>query len=530
MTKKIILIIGIFIIIVSGIFIYQRFIKEKPVDFVLEKAVSGTIVQEVLETGIVKTAEEVKLSFQSPGKIEKIYVKVGQEVKAGQNLIKLNTDQLEIQLTGAQASLELAQARLNHLLAGTSPEEIKLAETAVLNAEVSLVNAKRNLEDIKTQASNNLNQAYDDGLIALNSAYLKLYNAFNTVNEIQRTYFIRADQEGIIVRSNKDKIENALNNVKLLLQAENVDAALVKTREALSTTTDALGDIRDIFQTSINYRHIISNSDKISLDIERTNINTALTNIVNSQQVIFSTKLTNKININTAQSKVDSNEGQLQSAQNTLSIKKAGSRQADIDMHNAQIKQAQANVNLLKEQISQALLKSPFQGKVVEIYKKREEAVQIIEPVISIISVDDFQIEVDIYEEDIVKVKTENPVDITLIAFPAQTFQGKVISINPTEKLIGGVVYYEVIIGFKEEAPKVLKSGMTADIRIITASKENVLVISEDAIQEKNDEVMVQVFKNGLIQDRIIEIGLKGDDDRVEVVSGLQEGETVVIQ
>ena len=63
-----------------------------------------------------------------------------------------------------------------------------------------------------------------------------------------------------------------------------------------------------------------------------------------------------------------------------------------------------------------------------------------------------FQVAVDIYEEDIVKVKIGNPVDIKLTAFPDKIFKGKVIAIDPAEKIIEGVVYYEVTIDFEEAA------------------------------------------------------------------------------
>ena len=534
MNKKIILII-IVITIGAGFGIYQGFIKEEKPTLALEKVFKGQIFQEVSETGTVKAAEEISLSFQRPGRIEKIYVKVGEEVRVNQKLAKLETGQLEIQLAEAQASLELAQAKLNQLLAGTSEEEIKLAETAVSNAEVALNNAKQNLEDIKADAASDLDQAYEDALTTLDNAYLKLSNAFNTVSTIQRTYFSGTDQEGLQVKTEKDKIKNALNSIKPYIEAakigsqEDIDIALREMKGALDITAGALKVIRDATETPV-YRNLVSSSDKTSLDTQRANINTALTNIVNSQQTIASTKLTNEININIAQAKVDSAQGDLQSKKDTLAIKRAGARQVDIDLYNAQIRQAQAKVDLLKKQIEESILKSPIEGVVTQINKKVGETAQITDFVISVISSDDFQIEVDIYEEDIVKVKIGNPVDIALVALPDKIFKGKVVSIDPAEKLIEGVVYYEVIIGFIEELPKEVKPSMTADVAIKTAFKENVLIIPNDAIQEKNGKFIVEVFKNGLIQERVIEIGLKGSDDMVEVVSGLQEGEEIIIR
>lgn len=535
MSKKIILIIGIFIIIIGGIFTYQGFIREESLDFVLEKVFRGDIYQEVVEVGTVRAGEEINLSFKSMGRIERINVEVGDMVEPGQILVELDTASLFIQLSEAKAALELAKAGLARLLAGASEQEIRIAQTAVVNAEKALFNARQNLEDVKIKANSDLNQAYEDSLTVLDTVYLKLSNVFNTVSVIQRAYFTRADQEGIRVRGNKERIENAINNVKTFIQAaesdspETIDIALIEAETALSVAADALKIIRDICETPV-YRNLVSVSDKSSLDTERANINTALTSIVNSQQIIFSTKLANETNINAAQAKIDSAEGQVQSAKNSLAVKKAEPRQVDIALHQAKINQAQARKALLQEQIQESIIRSPVEGKVIEVFKKRGEIIQPIQPIVSLLPIAQFEIEVDIYEEDVVKVKIGNPAEINLVAFPEEALKGKVISIDPTEKLIDGVVYYETTIAFVQEPPEGAKPGMTADIVIKTAFREDVLIVSEDAIQQRNDKFIVEVFKDGEIQEREIQIGLKGEDNRVEVISGLEEGEQIVIR
>ncbi|PJA82939.1 MAG: hypothetical protein CO146_02130, partial [Candidatus Nealsonbacteria bacterium CG_4_9_14_3_um_filter_37_29] len=138
-------------------------------------------------------------------------------------------------------------------------------------------------------------------------------------------------------------------------------------------------------------------------------------------------------------------------------------------------------------------------------------------------------IEADIYEEDIVKINIDNPVDISLVALPEKIFKGKVISIDPAQKLIEGVVYYETTINF-DEIPDGIKPGMTADLVIKTASRENTLIIPEEAIQKKDDKTIVEVFKEGNIEDREIEVGLFGSNDMVQVLSGLEEGEKLILR
>jgi len=185
----------------------------------------------------------------------------------------------------------------------------------------------------------------------------------------------------------------------------------------------------------------------------------------------------------------------------------------------------------LENQIEDTVLRSPVDGQVTKINKRVGEQVQpmLKDPVISLLPVAPFEVEVDIYEEDIVKINVGNSVDIVLTPFPDEILKGKVVSIDPVEKLIEGVVYYEITIDF-EDPPEKLKPGMTADVIIKTASRENVLVIPEEAIEKKDGKVIVQVFIGKTPQEREIEIGLIGSDDMVEVISGLKEGEEVVIK
>lgn len=536
MTKKIIL--AIIIIALLGGGVYFGFFRKEKTAFTLAEVVRGNIAQEVSETGKVIKGEEVNLSFKTAGRIEKIYPKVGDQVKSGEVLVKLDTSDLEIQLQEAKAAFSVAQAKLNKLLAGSSIEEIQIAKTSVANAKIALESARQNLKDIQALAEENLSSDYEDGLNILDDAYLKSYNAFNVVALIQRTYFTSNDQKSIEVKENKDIIEKALSKVRVSLDTvkkadpkeEDIDVALSETSKTVEEISPALKIIREICEEQI-YRNIVSSTDKTSLDNQRANIITSLSNLVNSQQTISSTKLTNRANINTAQAEVETKEGKLKAAEDELARISAPPRQEDIDLYQAQLKQAQAQVELLENQIKEAVLKSPISGQITKINKKAGEIVQAIsqDAILTLLPSVPFEIKVDIYEEDIVKTKVGQEVDISLISFPGKIFKGKVVSIEPAEKIIENVVYYEVTINFAELADEI-RPGMTADVVIIAARKENVLIIPEDSIQEKEGKTMVEVLRNGKTEGQEIEIGLRGSDNRVEVISGLKEGEKLILK
>jgi len=525
--KTIIAIIVIVILVIFGV--YKVFIQKEKPGFTLIKVSRGTISQEVSETGTVEKGEEIKLAFENTGKIEKIYVKIGDEVETNTKLAELNTNQLSIQLKEAEASLGVAQANLDKLLVGVSPEEIKVYQTDIQNSQISLETAKENLI-----------QAYDDALNILDDSYLKLFNAFNAVDIIYKKYFTGSDQESIKFKENKIIIETSASRAKYYLDIaktenknENVDNALSEMKNSCNITSSSLAILRTVCDDGIYYSSV-SSTDKTSIDTQRTNISTALTNITNSHQLISSTKLTLK-----------SAEGQLQKDQDELALLIAKPRQEDIDLYQAQIKQAEAQIELIKDQIAKSAIFSPLKGQITKINKKEGEIVQATEQFIYLISANPFQIKVDIYEEDVVKLSVGNEVDITLTAFPDKILKGKLVFIDPAEKLVEGVVYYEATIDFDvsasststlseiewvEDYPQGIKPGMTADVIIKSFSKNDVLVIPGAAIEQKGGKAMVQVSKGKNFEEREIEIGLKGSDDMVEVISGLSEGEEVIIK
>ncbi|KPJ54878.1 hypothetical protein AMJ47_02285 [Parcubacteria bacterium DG_72] len=530
--KKIIIIIGIIIIILVavGYFVFSGNNKEEHRTAI---ASIGEVIKEVSETGAVKISERINLSFKYSGRIDEIYVKVGDEVSQGDNLAKLDTDQLYIELAEAQATQAVAQADYNKLLAGSSAEEIQIAKTDVANAQVTLDNAKQNLIDVETDAEEDLNQAYEDAVDELDDAYLKLYNASKDIKEIQVDYFGGTDQPSLDFKESRDTLKDGEAEAKTYVAAakanyeeDKIDTALSKLKEILSEAKNALAVARNMVDEP-EYENTVPSATKTTIDNHKSYINTAYSDIVSASQTIATTKITNESNINTAKATVSSAEVGLQKAKDQLALKEAGPTQENIALYSAKIKQARAKVSLLNNKIQESVLKSPGTGQITDIHKRAGEVVQSSESVIGFLAKGNFQVEVDIYEEDIVDVKVGNPVKITIPAFEDDILVGQVVSIDPAEKIISDIVYYEVTIELLDEKEGI-KPGMTADIVIEAEKKENVLAVPKGAVNKKNGNKIVKVLKGKKVEEKQVEVGLEGDD-YIEIISGLSEGEEVII-
>src|SRR6185436_17088777 len=101
----------------------------------------GEFVNQISVSGKVKAAQNVDLSFASAGIVRAVYVKVGDKVPAGKLIASQDTADLYAQASQMQAGIDLQQAKLNQLLAGALPQDIKTKEDAVISAKADLQNA-----------------------------------------------------------------------------------------------------------------------------------------------------------------------------------------------------------------------------------------------------------------------------------------------------------------------------------------------------------------------------------------------------
>ena len=156
------------------------------------------------------------------------------------------------------------------------------------------------------------------------------------------------------------------------------------------------------------------------------------------------------------------------------------------------------------------------------------EIVSANNPVVAIISHNKFDLETNIPESDIAKIKIGNQANITLDAYGRDIpFKGQVVSIDPAETMIEGVATYKVTLQFVGNDERI-KSGMTANIDILTGQKNNVLVVSQRSIIRKDGQKFVQVVDGSTMKEVKVETGLQGSDGNIEITHGLTEGDKVV--
>src|SRR5213082_3543987 len=169
------------------------------------------------------------------------------------------------------------------------------------------------------------------------------------------------------------------------------------------------------------------------------------------------------------------------------------SSQADLDQAMASLHQAEANVKIkrgaldkAKADLEHCTITSPIDGVVISrsVDVGQTVAASLQAPVIFQIAKDlaKMQIDSNVAEADVGVVKVGQDVDFTVDAFPSQTFHGKVVQVRNAPITVQNVVTYDTVIGVSNPDLK-LKPGMTANVAIIIARKDNVLQIKNAALR-----------------------------------------------
>jgi len=605
--KKITIIIIATLTLAIGAYTIYSFTKKPELKYTTAEVVIGEILQTVSATGTVEAETKLDLHFMNSERIREINVKVGDSVKKDEVLAKLDTAQLISQLNKAKAGFNAARANLSKLLEGATVEDIRVSETAVFNAQVSLDNAKQDLIDtnesvikdiasaeasvnsaqtslnsadqslVNTQITNenNLDQDYDVAWNIINSSLLTVSNSLDTnqttlnnddaqdtLSVLNIQYMNNSSQSEAIANSSYNNVKDYIISINSDLSDENIDEAMAQLKSALENVRTTLSDTSDVLGATITSSKLSQaelDALKSSISIVRTNTNTAISNLTTAKQNISTQKVTNQTSLDSSQAAVNScqsalnlsqqslgaikalsgtkinssenairsAEGALKQAQDQLALKAAKPSYSNISLYKAQVQEAQASVNLIESQISDSILVAPRDGIVTEINGEVGESITSAVNFISIIASENFEIKTNISEVDINKVKIDDKVEITFDALgPDKKFAGSIIEIDPAQTEISGVIYYKTTTIFTGNS-EIIKPGMTANLDIITAKKDNVVMIPFQALKEKNKQKYVQVSEDEILRDVFVEVGLRGDVN-IEVLNGLKGGEEVV--
>lgn len=504
------------------------------------------VVEQVEVTGTVVPVNEVELAFERAGRVIGIAGEVGTPVRSGDVVASLSGDDERARVGSAQAALERArgalasaQATLDDLRQGATPEELAVARTTLENAKSSVVLIEKKqqaaLDSLYAQAPNDIQKAYTavDSAIHTHTAPLFRDPLSNNPQLDFLTSNLQAENASeaqyVQVRAGLDSF-SVLADAAYTAPQSTLDNSLQTVMEYLSRARALLQAISDAVNSAVSVSSTSLESYKVSVNTARTDINTIMSTLSSLRQDIATQKATQ------ASANADA-QNAVASAQAAYDVKVAGSRPAQIRSQEAAVAQARSAVSAAEADLAsaqsvlaQTRLIAPFDGVIT---KKDIVAGQIVSPntpAITIIGSQAYQIEAQIPELEIAKLKGGDSATATFDAFGAEVFPVRVARIDPAQTTVDGVSRYRAVLFFETIDPRI-RSGMTATLNITTARRDAVLAVPRSALVVTATGYAVRLAPSGQGKEPVLQpvvVGLLGPDF-AEITQGLSEGQSVVV-
>lgn len=318
--------------------------------------------------------------------------------------------------------------------------------------------------------------------------------------------------------ANSGASSDSLREAKVSL--ENAEDSLDQTKSLNEQTVDAAEQAVDNAQAY--YDDTLDYYNSAPSKQLKPSLTSAENALKSAQEALKTSKQQTELSEITAKSAVDSAKARVKTVESEFAK----------NSRNAQVASAQASYDMALINLDKATLISPVNGIITEVNNKAGEILGtgVIKETFSRVMSLDFIIQSKVPESDIVKIKLGQHAKITFDALTLEdVFDAEIIEIDPASTNVQGVVYYNIKLKLNTVDVRV-KPGMSLNIDIATAEKNDVIMIPSRAIKTEATKKFVDVLKeDGITTEKVfIETGLEGDEGMVEVRSGLKGGEKVV--
>ncbi|MBU0952670.1 MAG: efflux RND transporter periplasmic adaptor subunit [Elusimicrobia bacterium] len=185
-------------------------------------------------------------------------------------------------------------------------------------------------------------------------------------------------------------------------------------------------------------------------------------------------------------------------------------------------------VELAKEQWENTFIKAPFYGTIAKKFVESGEMLISGTPAFLLADLNDMIVETNIDETDIGNVKVGQAAEVSLDAYKNVKLTGRVLFISRSSLEVKEKgITYQVKVKFYPVSGVTLRLGMTCDVNVKVAEKNDVLMIPYTAIGEEEGRNYVFTVEKNMLKKKFIVTGLENYDN-TEILSGLNENETVI--
>jgi RND family efflux transporter MFP subunit len=467
--------IGVIVLIVASVFAAVNFGNGKYESHIVSR---GNFTEQVTVSGKVIPAQEIDLSFEVSGKISNVYFDIGDAIKAGDIIARLDTSEINNEIQESESSLQSQIAQLNSL-------------TSETNTESQLDNEKEELLNV-------------------------LKKSYITTDDIVR------NKVDIFIENPTTRFPEFTNAMSDYFTRQEINELRFEVQRVLESWKE--------YNEQISADNISLNDSDYSIDQLRKV--EELLNAISGGTIDF------EPTINLSQAQIDAYISSISSARNTIAglvveinqtTQSLRNIQAEVPVVAANVENAKATVSKLNSRLSKYVLVAPFDGILTAREIEPGEVTEIGRNVVSIIGDANLEIETFIPEVRIAGVDVSDTGSATLDAFGRdQKFDVYIAHIDPRETEKDGITTYRTLIDFDTSFDQV-RPGMTAEVEIRKEEILDVILIPRHLVKSDDEGDFVNLVVEGEVERHGVSVGKSDGKGSVIIESGLEEGDEVAI-
>lgn len=447
----------------------------------------------VSAAGNLTLVSERSVALAVDGVVDEINVAVGDSVKAGDLLLKLDTTALERAVTQAQLTVETAKLALADLQTPTTASDLAVAEA-------NLTEAKENLADVQAGPSAAEIAAAQSSLAAAQASYSEL-QAGPSVDELTQ-------------------LSASLKKAEITLAEAQRSYDQIAWRNDVGMTSQAA----DLQSATIDYESAKAAYAESTASASTSELQSAISSVQNAQATL------SDLQSSPSAADIASAEAQVTEAEATLTELQTGATANEL--RNAQITLQQALIELetAYRDLESATVVAPIDGVVLSLNAEIGVRSSSGSIVATLADPSQLDLEISVAEADIANVEVGQTAEIEIDALPGQSFSGVVQRITPATDSDSSAVSYPVTIRLSDANLADVLPGMNAVATLAsnTAIGPDSWLVPTNGLVKEDDSSTVTVVRGA--QTLVITVepsSIQGEWTIVQS-SELQDGDQVV--
>lgn len=312
---------------------------------------------------------------------------------------------------------------------------------------------------------------------------------------------------------NKGDILFTLDDSDAQARAEQAQSGVQSSQAAIEQAQSGVASAKAAYDTAkANYEANLEKIQNAKINLERMK--------VLYEQGIISKSQYEQAELAASDSSLEVLKSQLAQAEAAYKQPQAAQKQAQASMG-----QASASYKQAMQALEDTVVRAPIDGFVTALNIEEGEMSSNMQAPITISNLDKVYVKINVTENLINKIKKGDKVTANFSALNNKEFTGAISTITPAANSTTQLFDVNIEIDNKDN---IIKSGMFANVKFSTNTKNNVLTVKSEAVLQKEDKNIVYIVKDNKTIEKQVSVGID-NGDFAEITSGLAQGDKVII-